>query len=298
MEDEIRSPAPHPCIAYVASSQVYDVVATIAQSFASEHTIHVALKFFNVLVDNEEGAFVEDESFADALVKCLQRISSSGSSLISAQTELDLAEILFGVAAKIRLQPRILPVWFRPRTEASSVSRTPSDSFASSNPNRRDFPLFYLLVEYVHYDGRVGDFARTGLLYLLGSSAHTEELEKWIVESELPAMMASGLGALYSRLSRYFPPSTHSRYQLKFYRKLVLSFGEKSVPAIAAFSEVQISPPAFDVEVTGSPDFQAILGTFLSYLVFWQDTLEQCPSKDVELILLDHFKLLFLQQLL
>lgn len=155
---------------------------------------------------------MEDECFADALIKCVQRISSSASSLTGAQTELDLAEILFGVAAKVRLQPGILPVWFRPRAEASSVSKMPFDSFAPSVSNRRDFPLFYLLIEYVHYDGRVGDFARTGLLYLLGSSAHAEELEKWIVESELPAMMASGLGALYSRLSRYFTPSTYSRY--------------------------------------------------------------------------------------
>lgn len=202
MEDEIRSPAPHPCIAYVASSQVYDVVTTIAQSLSNEQTLHLALKFFNLLVDNEEGGFVEDGCFADALVKCVDRISSSGSSLVSTQTEGDIAELLFGVAAKIRLEPGILPVWFRPRREAGAVSRTAFEISTSSSPDRRAFPLFYFLVEYLHHDGRVGDFARTSLLYLLGSSAHAEELEKWIVESELPTMMASGLGALYSRLSR------------------------------------------------------------------------------------------------
>ena len=53
-----------------------------------------------------------------------------------------------------------------------------------------------------------------------------------------------------------------------------------------------------DAELTGSPDFQASLMTFLSYLAFWQDILEQCPSEDVKLTLLEHFKLLFLQQLL
>ena len=202
MEEEIRSPAPHPCIIYVASSQVYDVVATIAQSCLSEQTLHLALKFFNLLVDNEEGGFVADGCFADALIKCVDKIFSSGSALINNQTEGDIAELLFGVAARIRLQPGILPVWFRPRTEAGALSRPVFDISPSSGPDRRVFPLFYFLVEYLHHDGRVGDFARTGLLYLLGSSAHAEELEKWIVESDLPKMMASGLGALYSRLSR------------------------------------------------------------------------------------------------
>ena len=241
---------------------------------------------------------MEDELFADALIKILQKVISSGSIPVSTQVEGDVAEILFGITAKVRLQPKILPIWFRPRTEAGASSRAPFDISTSSNSNRRDFPLFYFLIEYIHRDGRAGDFARTGLLYLLGLSAHTEELEKWIVESELATMMASGLGALYSRLSRYSPSATRPKCLTKVYRKLILSFAEESVPAIAAFSETQRPSPAFDVEVTGSPEFQGVLETFLSYLVFWQDVLEQCPSKDIELTLLDHFKLLFLQQLL
>lgn len=204
MEEEIRSPAPHPCILYVASSQVYDVVATIAQSLPSEQTLHLALKFFNLLVDNEEGGFVENGCFADTLITCVDKISSFGSSLVNTQVEGHIAELLFGVAARIRLQPGVLPVWFRPRAEAGASSRTTFEISTSSGPDRRVFPLFYFLVEYLHHDGRVGDFARTGLLYLLGSSVHAEELEKWIVESDLPKMMSSGLGALYSRLSRYF----------------------------------------------------------------------------------------------
>jgi hypothetical protein len=298
LQDEIRSPAPHPCIVYVSSAQVYNVVALIAQSSPSEQTIHVVLKFFNLLVDNEEGGFVEDDCFADALIKVLDSISSSGYSSVSAETEGHIAELLFGVAAKVRLHPEILSIWFRPVTEARVSSKTAFEISATSISNRRDFPLFYALIGYVHHDGRVGDFARTGLLYLLGSSSHAEELEKWIVESELPTLMASGLGALYSRLSRCFPFSTRFSYHTKLHRKLVLSFAEDSVPAIVAFSESQMPPLPFDVEMTGSPEFQAVLGTFLSYLVFWQDVLEQCPSKDVKLTLLDHFKLLFLRQLL
>jgi hypothetical protein len=38
--------------------------------------------------------------------------------------------------------------------------------------------------------------------------------------------------------------------------------------------------------------------TFLSYLAFWQDVLDHCRSPEVKQTLLDHFQILFLQQLL
>ena len=53
-----------------------------------------------------------------------------------------------------------------------------------------------------------------------------------------------------------------------------------------------------DADTSTSTDFKAHLNTFLSYLAFWQDVLEHCSSSDVRQSLLDHFKFLFLQQLL
>jgi hypothetical protein len=47
-----------------------------------------------------------------------------------------------------------------------------------------------------------------------------------------------------------------------------------------------------------SDDFQSHIATFLSYLTFWQDVLEHCRSVDVRHTLIDHFQVLFLQQLL
>lgn len=51
----------------------------------------------------------------------------------------------------------------------------------------------------------MGDFARTGLLYIIEAASSTGELERWIAESDLATLMASGLGALYSQLSRLRP---------------------------------------------------------------------------------------------
>ena len=67
---------------------------------------------------------------------------------------------------------------------------------------KEDFPLCYQLIDHVHHEGRIGDFARTGLLYIFESASKAMNLEQWIVNSDLPTLMATGLGALYSQLSR------------------------------------------------------------------------------------------------
>ena len=47
-----------------------------------------------------------------------------------------------------------------------------------------------------------------------------------------------------------------------------------------------------------SKDLQLHLSTFMSYLTFWQDLLQLCHSASIKQALLDHLKVLFLQQLL
>lgn len=58
---------------------------------------------------------------------------------------------------------------------------------------------------------------------------------------------------------------------------------------------MEASPEADSVS---SPQFNVPMNTFMSYLAFWQDLLEYCKSIDVRQTLLDHFQVLFLQQLL
>lgn len=78
----------------------------------------------------------------------------------------------------------------------------------------------------------------------------------------------------------------------------MVSFPHGDPPPILALSDFSEKTPAFGVEVSTSEEFQTHLDTFLSYLVFWQDVLEHCRSPDVKHTLLDHFQILFLQQLL
>lgn len=204
LQEEIQSSAPHLCIAHAAKSRAYNWVAHVAITSCNDGVIREGLDFFNTLIDSEEGDFLEDVGFATALTTFIDEISSSASILPSSQTESAIVVILFGVAAKLRLQPNLLRVWFRPYIQnARNPYEYSPGGLSASRSGKLEFPLFYFLLDYVHHDRRIGDFARTGLLYIIESAVHTEELERWIVESDLATLMASGLGALYSQLSRY-----------------------------------------------------------------------------------------------
>ena len=195
LQDEVQTPAPHLCARHISTFKVYNTLAQVASEYYEEPITYETLDIFKILIESEEVDFLEDKGFADALIGFISKISTMGPVMVSIDTEGRIVEVLFGVASKLRLQPKLLPAWFRPVIQ--DASRT------NSKADKEVFPLFYLTLDYVHHDGRVGDFARTGLLYIIESATHSEALEKWVVESDLATLMASGLGALYSQLSRY-----------------------------------------------------------------------------------------------
>lgn len=277
LQDEVQTPEPHLCARHVSTFKIYSTLSQVASTYHNEPIIQETLDVFKILIECEEMEFLEEKTFADALLGLIDTIATTGPLMVSVDTEGRIVEVLFAIASKLRLQPKLLPTWFRLNMTAEE-----RDLGSHTRKDKDVFPLFYLTLDYVHHDGRVGDFARTGLLYIIELASHSEQLERWIVESDLATLMASGLGALYSQLSR----------------KLVLSFTNDSIPAILSFSDTPRPKTPSDAEKTTSSDFQAHLTTFLSYLVFWQDVLEHCGSEDVKRSLLDHFKFLFLQQLL
>jgi hypothetical protein len=204
LHDDTRGPTPHLCVAFAATSRLLVIVLRIASAFVNDGITHEALGICSLLIDCEEEAFLEDRGFAGVLPQFFRSITRTVPGTEDVETESALLEVLFGIASRIRLQPEILPVWFKPR---SNDSDDESDNEKSGDPGsggrHEDFPLFYQLLYYVPAEGRVGEFARMGLLYLIESASHSERLERWIVEGDMATLMASGLGALYSQLSRY-----------------------------------------------------------------------------------------------
>lgn len=240
--------------------------------------------FFATLVESEEEAFVESEAFAASLTNLMVKITGANSIRLGSDTEARVVELAFNITTKIRLEPNILPAWFKLRSAGQQQDdriQDGRDTF-EGRTQKQDFPLFYLLVDYIHHEGKVGDFARTGLLYIIEAAANSAELEQWIVESDLSTLMATGLGALYSQLSG----------------KLVIDYPPQELPPILALSDYQPPVPTHEIVSSTAPEFQAHLETFLSHLVFWQDVLNHCKSVEVKSTLLEHFQIIFLQQLL
>ncbi|GAB1314799.1 hypothetical protein MFIFM68171_05009 [Madurella fahalii] len=283
LSDESRRPLPHPCIAFSAAKQVYIPVAKIATSSFNEWIIKEAVLFFATLIEGEEEAFVENENFSASLTNLLVRITGANSIRLGADTEARVVELAFNITTKIRLNPEILTAWFKSQQHDPLDAKQLDDRerFAGRT-QKQDFPLFYLLIDYIHHEGKIGDFARTGLLYIIEAASSSVLLEQWIVESDLSTLMATGLGALYSQLSR----------------KLVIDHPSNELPPILAFSDYQHPKSNYEVVSSCSSEFQSHLDTFLSHLLFWQDVLNHCRSVEVKSTLLEHFQVIFLQQLL
>ncbi|KAF2875083.1 Retinoic acid induced 16-like protein-domain-containing protein [Massariosphaeria phaeospora] len=282
LNDESRSPAPHLCLSFAAAQQIYTAISKIAATSHDEGIVRDAVAFYNALIDSEEEDFLENDVFAVSLMNFVGRTVGSGSMGVGEDIEADIVELLFGIAAKIRLQPEILPVWFTTASADSNGRLVNRKVDFAGMTQKEDFPLCYQLIDHVHHEGRIGDFARTGLLYIFESASKSMTLEQWIVNSDLPTLMATGLGALYSQLSR----------------KLSILHPIEDLPLILSLSDYTGMRPNPEAESFFSELLQNHMVTFLSYLTFWQDVLEHCRSIDVRHTLIDHFQVLFLQQLL
>lgn len=283
LREESRAPVPHTCLQFAGGTQIYTRVARVATVSQYEPVIRSSVAVFAALVDSEEVDFLASGHFARSLMSLVRKVADGGNILIDNETETAILELLFTIAAKIRLQPEILPVWFQSSTKAKveDIMLGEKNTFVGST-QKDDFPLCYLLIDRVHHEGRIGDFARTGLLYVFEATGRSLDLETWVVSSDLPTLMASGLGALYSQLSR----------------ELSILHPDASLPAVLAMSDYTTTHTRATAESAFSERHRAHMATFLSYLAFWQDVLDHCRSANVKQTLLDHFQILFLQQLL
>ncbi|KAK9475454.1 Retinoic acid induced 16-like protein-domain-containing protein [Dipodascopsis tothii] len=168
-------------------------------------------------------------------------------------------------------------VTFSSEADVSDESVAAPTDLELSMRSHAEFPPFYLLLELVHAEGPTGAVARRGLLALVRLAVPGSALEQWILESDFGTLMASGLGALYSQLSRTVARATEA---------------EDEPPVVA----VSRGPRRRDAD--SDEDARGHLRTFVAYLELWQEVLAFCASGELRRMLLDHFHVLFLHQLL
>ncbi|KAF2765120.1 hypothetical protein EJ03DRAFT_219587 [Teratosphaeria nubilosa] len=289
LREESRLPVPHLCLQFCASNKVYAVIGRAAAVSQNEGVIRSAITIFDVLTESDEGDFVSSEPFAKSLTRLVTRVAGVGGLLLGVESEIAIFQLLFNISAKLRQQPDVLPIWFHSSVKEADIEDIfTKDSKDFTGATRKDdFILCYLLLDRLHHEGKIGDFARTGLLYILAATRGEEgsigrQLADWIVLSDLPTLVATGLGALYSQLSR----------------ELSILHPDATLPAVLAMSDYSTNNPKPNAESAFSDRHQAHMSTFLAYLTFWQDVLDHCSNSDVRQTLLDHFQILFVQQLL
>jgi hypothetical protein len=154
------------------------------------------------------------------------------------------------------------------------------------NKSDYEFLLFSYLSRFVHLEGKAGDFARTGLLFLMELA--TGSLGEYIMELGFTSFLSAGVGASYSQLPRKLlvrggPNNINS---------MVGTLNDRAPPAEPAQSK------RANIEVSTSPDFQSRLDAFLKLLEFCQDILMRCPNSDIVAALLVSFKSVFLENIL
>jgi hypothetical protein len=229
---------------------------------------------FRVLFDSDqESTFRESEM----IVGSSMFLQSMTVYRLNRQAEEDFSQLLFVMASKMKSQANILVHWF----EVLGLNGQDESS------GHKEFPLFHLLLDYVHHEGKVGEYARTGLLYLVDVISTSEMLEEWILNSDLCTLMASGLGALYSQLNR----------GIKKLSSISMS-SEGSPPIVSIAANESTASLVSASSSASSEECKAHMDNFIAYLRFWQDMLTYCKSEKLSRKLIGHFDVLFLRQLL
>lgn len=197
----------------------------------------------------------------------------------------------------------------RPPSPAGSVDSTatiqPSTAFAVRKQTKRRlrFPLFSYLLKFVHREGRIGELARAGLLFLIslqgvqpshqfgsnGSKGRkapkrvsfgTEDIRRslavFIAHSDFADVLGAGLGAAYGLLPsrirpipRYDPTEIDSESSSKGGRATItLASSSASEPSNSASEALTSATQSDDAEL------QAQLRLLVDLIEFCQDVLD------------------------
>ncbi|RIB11256.1 Retinoic acid induced 16-like protein [Gigaspora rosea] len=238
----------------------------------------------------------------------------------------DLVDLMYIICSKIHDFPELLNIFFHdtqwlttpqkayPKKESENTASFSSNSSQDGNlddnstsanstmastsaktteftkePEKREykFLLFSYLLHFLHREGKSGEYARCGLLFII--ELKDEQLGEFILESDFAQIMAAGLGALYSQLPRKLMVKNSSG---GLTNATLLGFGGDNTSA-----ELE-RLHSNGIVISSSREFKNQLDSFLKLLEFCQDVLNICPNVDISLALLQNVKSIFLENIL
>lgn len=178
---------------------------------------------------------------------------------------------------------------------AAAIEGNPSAPRVTNTSDKPDYEclLFSYLLQFIHREGKSGDYARTGLLFLLEICSGNFR-DYILYHSDLCQILAAGLGALYSQLPRkLLVRSTETDFaNRKWFATLPLLVTRTS--SLECDSGLDLD----EFEVSSSSAFKTLIDSFLKTTEFCQDVLQRCPSRAICMTLLSDIQSFFMENIL
>lgn len=283
------------CMEYFLKNGVLQYLVTVAEK--ADYPVGIrgeAIRAIASMVDLLDDRFLVHNAVHKPTIKLLRFCV-----LDDRQSELysdDLVDLMYIICSKIHGFPALLNIFFHDKhwltTPQKSSDHHPLDEAVEQEPEY-EFLLFTYLLRFVHREGRSGDFARTGLLFIMEMA--TDQLGDFILGSDFATIMAAGLGALYSQLPRKLIVKDEDDQIYANPTSFLL--GQDLIESAASHNNIRF-PVGLGAEYSNSPEFRYQLDSFLKLLEFCQDVLTRCPNADISLSLLTSVRTIFLENIL
>ncbi|KAG2192385.1 hypothetical protein INT46_008210 [Mucor plumbeus] len=285
------------CMEYFLKHGVLQYLVTTAEK--ADYPVGIrgeAIQMINNLIELLDDRFLVHNAVHKPTIKLLRFCV-----LDDRQSELysdSLVDLMYTICSKIHGFPALLNIFFHDKHWLTTPQKNPAtdqttipEAITADEPHEYEFLLFTYLLRFVHREGRSGDYARTGLLFLMEMA--DDQLGDFILESDFATIMAAGLGALYSQLPRKL--IVKDEIDQIYSNPTSYLLGQENLEENSSSMRF---PVGIGAEYSNSSEFKYQLDSFLKLLEFCQDVLTRCPNNAICLSLLKSVRAIFLENIL
>ncbi|OZJ05668.1 hypothetical protein BZG36_01408 [Bifiguratus adelaidae] len=293
------------CMEYLLKNGVLGVLVNISEADYPLGIRGETLRTIASMIDLSDERFLVHNAVHRPTAKLLRQYVQR--EVHSELYQDDLVDLMYIICSKIHGYPELLNIFFHDKQWFGVPRRSPSqpaspvierngyhdmgeDVNAIIQPSTKqpqyEFLLFTYLLQFVHREGKSGDFARTGIMFLVEMA--DGDLGTFIEGSDFSTIVVAGLGAVYSQLPRRLvlrEPNT------KDSRSTALLSSDKD-------PDKRSPPTPAGAVFSSSASFQKQLDAFIKILEFCQDILMRCPNAHICSSLITDLRTIFLENIL
>ncbi|KAJ1971098.1 hypothetical protein H4R35_005467 [Dimargaris xerosporica] len=340
------------CLEYFLRNNVLASLVHLSEADCPAGILGETIRTVASLVNLLDDRFLVHKSVHTPLLNLLRFCTAD--TRHSPKYQEDLVDLTYLLCSKIHGFPELLHIFFLDRDWIVSAAKNAQatdqaspmldrthpgpHSEAAASPetvapadSSYEFLLFTYLLQFVHKEGKLGDYARTGLLFLIELTSD-HDLSHFVLHSSgMSTLLSASMGALYSQLPRRLmvtyeenlrdvsrpgssvstaPPAVATAAGMSAAAATDITTHPDSPPrpvdgttlaGRSSLSEESMDAAAEPMETresTTSPEFQRVMSSFLKLIEFYQDVLERCPDPALHSSLLQNFQTHFLDTVL